>query len=864
MVCRASRLSSAMVTFARDMSGLEDNQVLGLNHALMQEGAQSPAPTPEQWNALITDVQNRYRAGMLTISPGSHDPISRLEAARTETPDAQRYYAVQRLLARSEAASAAQRNFFNNWARSLGTSSSAAQAEYWQAFHEASENARLCATPQFIAAFSANPDNANLAVDRRSLYAYQQMTLAQTAALARRETRPTVTTTWQFEENPERPGRGYISSIGYDPESGHTEITWTRGEETGLTHCYRGLDADQIETLVAGANREEYFRSTISGNRDYRYDSREEAEAARLRLRCATCGQFAAAAHTCPVNGSEEALNRDTRLAVARARAEAAGVPLEPEAPIMRLADSGTTRYAVDEELTVRLPGISRVTAEARSQGSVLVPIHAIVNDQIVDDDGIPFQSANSVNGLVRVDYNGRGNGYTVTPVTEPGDSGTDRLTCDCYEYRTNLTCRHLESAVAGITGLANPNRPSRETVAVARETVTAALSDQYQASVATTTAAAAGFQPLSVSMAENPEHFQTLYDEYREKRAAWQQAQTAGQAAEFPVPYIRENAFGGLGTRDSQRGFGIELEFAFPQDMSAGDRRIALRAIGRELYDMGLTRNRDQAGYGASHGWFRDQHSRGWSFESDPSTGGSDGQHGGEIVSPVMFDEPDTWENIEKVCEVLRRNGAFASKGTGMHVHVSTGDYDHRVENHNRLIQSFAENEDLLYRMSTNPERGRHRGTGYCSPNSIPSSPYTNVGQARDRNVGHHIGLNLQSVSGRGSDHVEFRTFDGTLEPAVIQAQAALAVMVTEGATRGDAPTNLAAARNPLGSRLEANPQRGALTGEAWRESTLGFRRFLDKHVPNPSGGSPEENPIVRQMVALFAMTKWQKGRRR
>jgi len=863
MVCRASRLSSAMVTFARDMSGLEDSQVLGLNHALMQEGANTSAPTVEQWNALITDVQNRYRAGLLTTSPGSHDPISRLEASRTELPNAQRYYAVQRLLERSQSAASSQRNFFTNWARNLGTSVQSAEAEYWQGFREASDNSRLCATPQFVEAFSANPDNANLAVDRRSLYAYQQMALAQTASLSRRETQPAVTSTWQFEENPDRPGRGYISGIGYDPETGHTEISWSRGAESGLTHCYRGLDAQQIENLIASDNREELFRQTISGQSDYRYNTREEAEAARLRLRCATCGQFAASSHACPVNGSEEALNRDTRLAVARARAEAMGLPLEENTPLSRMADNGTMRYEAGEGVSMRLPGVSRIMSEARSNGSVLVPIHAIVSEPVTDDEGNTFNAANSVNGFARIDYNGRGNGYTVTAVAEPGDSGNDRLRCDCIQYRTNLTCQHLEVAVAGITGLTNPNRPSRETVAEARATVTESLTQEYNASVASTTAAAAGFTPLSVSLETNNEKFQDLYDEYRDKRTAYQTAIASGEAAEYPVPYVRENAFGGLGTRASQRGFGVELEFAFPQDMSSGDRRIALRAIGRELHDLGLTRNRDQAGYGASHGWFRDTHDRGWSFESDPSTGGSDGQHGGEIVSPVMYDEPETWTNIEKICNILRTNGAFASKGVGMHVHVSTGDYDHRVENHNRLIQSFSENEDLLYRMSTSPERGRHRGTGYCSPNNIPTSPYTNVGQARDRNVGHHIGLNLQSVSGRGSDHVEFRTFDGTLEPAVIQAQAAIAVMVTEGATRGDAPTNLAATRNPLGARLEANPQRGVLTGDAWKESTLGFRRFVDKHVPD-NGSAPQDNPIVRQMVALFAMTKWQKGRRR
>lgn len=850
MVCRASRLSSAMVTFARDMSGLEDNQVLGLNHALMQEGSQSPAPSAEQWNALITDVQNRYRAGLLTISPGSHDPVARLEAARTEVPDAQRYYAVQRLLERSESAAHAQNSFFHSWARNLGTNPNAARAEYWQAFNEASDNSRLCASPQFIAAFSANPDNANLAVDRRSLYSYQQMEAARGAALASRERVPSVTETIYFDTPVD--GERHLAALAYDQSTGHAELTFMNALEESEDQYYR-LSPEAVGRLEdARVTERDSVLAEILSEPGVQYLTAEEAENSRWHYRCATCGQFAAVSHTCPVHGSEEAINRDTRLAVAAARAANTGIPapVEPEVPL--LASQGTMRYAL-EDGTLRLPGISRVMSEARANGAMRVPVLAVSNGQ----------DAYSVSGLMRVDYLGRGNGYTFTSVDTPGDSGNDHLRCTCLDYRMNLTCQHITSVLSGISALTNPaNRPSRTALDSARASVSADLTTEYEASVSATSAAEAGFRPLTSSLAQNHEEFQTLYDEYRDKRTAWQQANTAGQNADFPVPYMRENAFGGLGTRESQRGFGIELEFAFPQDMSSGDRRLALRAIGRELHDLGLTRNRDQAGYGASHGWFRDTHDRGWSFESDPSTGGSDGQHGGEIVSPVMYDEAETWTNIEKVCEVLRRNGGFASKGTGMHVHVSTGDYDHRVENHNRLINSFAENEDLIYRMSTSPERGRHRGTGYCSPNNTPSSPYANVGQARDRNVGHHIGLNLQSVSGRTSDHVEFRTFDGTLEPGVIQAQAAMAVMITEGATRGEEPTNPAQNRNPLGSRLAANPQRGALTGDSWRESTLGFRKFIDKHVPD-NGGAPSENPIVRQMVALFAMTKWQKGRR-
>jgi hypothetical protein len=852
MVCRASRLSSAVVTFARDMSGLEDNQILGLNHALMQEGAQSPTPTPEQWDAVITDMQERYRAGLVTINPGSHDPIARLDAARTETPDAQRYYAVQRLIGRSAAAAHAQTDYFARYARTLGVALDHARGEYWAAFSEASDNARLCASPQFVTAWNRNPDHANLAVDRRSLYAYEQMEVARAASLARRESRPTVTATWRFEENPSRPGRGYISAIAHDPDTGHTEITWARDGQNGLTHAYQGLGRDEIQALTASSNathREDYFRAFISGQPEYRYETRAEAEAARVRYRCASCGQFSATEHSCPVLGSEEALNRDTRQAVAVAltAAGAPGSEITPTIPVV--SATGTRRYDVTDGL-LRIPGITRITSEARANGLVAVPVHATMNDAVVS-------------GQIAVEYNGRGNGYTITAVNEPGDSGQNRLSCTCPAYRANYRCEHLTATLNRISALARgEGAATRAQAAVAITAVTAELEQEYAASVNATTASAAAFPTSSVRLADDTAQFQRIYEQARRERQEYQQAITSGATdAAFPISYSRENAFGGLATRESGRGFGVEIEFAFPQDMSPGDRRQALRAIGRELYESGLTREQNQQGYGASHNWYRDTHTRGWSFEADPSTGGSDGQSGGEIVSPVMFDEPDTWTNLEKITAVLNRHGAIASRGSGMHVHVSTGDYDHRVENHNRLLQTFAENEDLLYRLSSNPERGRHRGTGYCSPNHYPAAPYANVGSVQSGNNSHGIALNMQSVRGRSNDHVEFRTFDATLNPAVMQAQAAIAVYMTHAATRPDGPTTPNENRNPIGSRLEANPSRDALSGDAWHETTLGFRKFLDRVVPG--GPAPEENPRIRQLVSLFAMTKWQKTRR-
>ncbi len=74
------------------------------------------------------------------------------------------------------------------------------------------------------------------------------------------------------------------------------------------------------------------------------------------------------------------------------------------------------------------------------------------------------------------------------------------------------------------------------------------------------------------VRYAEDMAAFQADYDAAKTRKAR-------GEAA---VPYMRENATGGLGARDGGRGFGVEIEF------SGGD----IAAIGRELYAAGLTRS--------------------------------------------------------------------------------------------------------------------------------------------------------------------------------------------------------------------------------------------------------------------------------
>lgn len=845
MVCRQSRLGSAMATLARGNSGLEDNQCLSLMHALMREGASTPPPSSTEWNAFIDEITTGVRSGEITVPPRTRGLLERLEAARSETPTGARFYSVQRILRRSMFASRSHEEWLANQARQRGTTVQAIREEFDRHFDAASSDSSVRPSRSFRTSFLTEPATAACLTDNRSLYAYEQIQSATATATATRPSRTVV------QRQPV--SSTAIAEIGYDPATGRCEVVMR--SNSSRVYAYRMSQAE-FDAFMSAPSVGSYFARNIRGNPEYQYSSVSEMESSGTQIQCATCGQFADSAHQCPPFGSEEAVNRDLRQAAQRQQPSRNATPEIARMPRTR----GQRLYDSESSMILRTATFSRIQQEARRVTTVLAPVVASGTDQ---ETGRPYD----LTGQVSVTYLGHGRGYGVEAVTSPGDSRQDNLRCSCPVYRSQYRCPHIDQTVASISSRLNGGgQPNPAAVAAARARVTANLTDEYNASVVATQNAEEGWVPVPTSLMENPAAFQGIYDEYRAARTAYREAQALGDDVPYPIPYATEGALGGLATRESGRGFGTEIEFSFPAGTSDADRREALKQIGKELYDAGLTRSRSQKRYGDSHGWTRDYHQRGWAFEEDPSTGGWGGTDpivGGEIIAPIMYDEPEAWENISKVCEILKRNGAVSSKMAGLHVHVSVGDYDHRVENHNRLLASVAENEDLLYRMSSNPERGTHRGRYYCAPNRIPTTPYQTVSSASNSHMGHSLAVNMQSVRGRDSDHVEFRTFDSSLEPAVIQAHIAMSVYMAEGAIRPSATSLSDTPRHPLGERHAANPRRANLEGEQWQEATAPIRSFIDRFVPGKNG-APESNPQVRQMVALFAMTRWQSAQRR
>lgn len=832
MTCRASRLSSATITFARSISGLSDVQLLSLNHVLMREAPSegSQVLSQENWNQIIDELIESVRDGSIPVSRGSHDPIARLEAARTETPSSARYYAAQQLIRRAQLAAEAIDRRRLTLSRDLGVSVQALDRRMEDLIVEADSNSSLLASTEFLSAWNVSPDNAQLPTDRRSLYAYSVLEALRSDVQTGLERERVAGEHMDFSLSEGQPG---VLRISYSSDSPHIEILVR--EDDGNEHIESYRASSTLYGFLAATNQTSIhpggFLDSLRNDPDARYASREEAERNTWRIRCASCGQFARAnAHACPSIGSPEAISADI-----------AGIAA-PNGTTSRYTTLpfSNTEYLITPGMIVRTPSLRVLRSEGQDQLDLRFETQARVDSF-------------DLSGTMHLEYDDEENAYHIAAPTRIDN----RLRCSCPDYQLNQDCSHIDELVDYISSAVN-QEISPEIRTAENGIVLSEIAMEHQASEDAIEAAQLGYPELKKSFEENPELFQEMYKEVREARQKFLE-----EGGEYPVPYIKENALMGLGARDTGRGFGVEIEYAFPTDWDSQDIREASSAIGRELHELGLTRNRAQGGYGASHGWYRDQHAQGWSYESDFSAAGSDGQAGGEIVSPVMFDEPETWENLEQVCTILKRHGAFASKGSGNHIHVGLKDYDHTVANHNRLLNSFARNEDLIYRMSVNPERGKHRGFGYCAPNSLPSTPYARVSSAAAANNSHGVALNLQSVRGRDSDHIEFRTFDSTINPALIQSQIAMSVLMVEGALRGNGRPAPAEGRAPLGERLDLNPRRRVLTGEAWNETTVGARKFIDEFIPQPDV-NVKSNPLIKQFISVFAMTKWQTRRSR
>lgn len=849
MSCRLTPLGSALSTLTRGVSGLHDHQCSSIIHRVMQEGRNSPEPTQREWNQLITRLQLGIRSGHIPVPPRTRDIMGRLNNARSEQPDAQRYYAAQHVFARARGAALAHDNWIEEQASRSGLTCDELRGQFDHFYSEASRNTSLRASQSAVAATESLLDGRFR--DRRSLYAYEQL---EASVAARRETaatRPSVTRVPVH-------GSSAIAEVGYDPASGRCEVVMR--SNSNRVYAYR-MTPDEYREFTDAPSLGRFYATRIRGNPDYQYSTVEEADAAATVTRCPTCQQYADDQHVCPSNGSRAALERDMLAATNRRRAEL-GLPEISESlrsPVFARARTRDVLEGIESNPAsasiITFP-VRSIQQQARQHGTVRVLISSSVS--AFSDN--TFASNGSVLGYADVTYMGRGQGYAVVP-TDGMHHRTPPLECSCDEYQLRRTCPHIDAALATLAFNLNDGARGegvQQFRRMAEEAQREALSvlrggaEPPAPLAAVVPPAYANLTPLPESFAADRELFQSVYDEFKDGAKAYLDTK---DESNNPLPYYTDYAFGGLGSRASGTAVGIELEFDLPDNLDWSQKEEIRRRIGEELHALGLTNSTRQQSYGATQGWYRENHERGWSFEYDGTVSG------GEITSPAMFDEPQTWQNIKTVCDTLKRHGAIVTTNAGMHVHVGTEDYGQDVSKYNGLFNAFQSNEDLMFRLSTNPVRGTHRRNDYCRPNSTPSSPYRSVSRLANEQWGHHVAINFASVDGR-NPNVEFRSFDATLSPAVIQAQMGLALAMTEAAKRDRFSAQLNRAdRMPLGFMHTVRPASSRASGENWDRMTLPMRKLIDDIAVADGNSNAKENRLVKNLIGLFAITRYQRA---
>jgi hypothetical protein len=729
------------------------------------------------------------------------------------------FYALQRFQGRAVQARQDFNNYLDQTARELGMTRNEAEVLFTEYQQEAIQGGTTkTADAAWVRNFQAQSmGDSELPADRTSLYAYAELEKRRATLKVLQPIMRSVTLEQVVDSS--------IAKIGYNPDFGYMEIEFKT--RPGRQYSYQ-ISQKEYETFRESPNLEAHYQTQIRGNPNFMFTSQEEWEAAKYRRKCATCGRFYAASCTCPVRGSDEEKTRTIRLA--RAGIMGSTEELEGEVHIMPVP-ARWRRYDNTEggsENTVKSVSISDLKNQAKiipESSTAQRLIFAPLTGTSVETTGEFHQT-----GGIHVEYLGHGRGYFVAAVTGPQDKIDRQLKCDCSEYTSAYTCKHVRALVADMSNrlnLPNVKRPEVD-IRDARIGGQDLVLESYAGQVA-------WGEPES-----RWEDDSNLFSQvYLDAQTRFKNGLPAGE-------YRYENVTGGMGDELNGRAAGIELEFDLPEGMSEEQKQKAIHAIGKALYTQGLIKStvlmeKDEA----IAGGYSDTHKGGWLFVRDDTCAG-------EIVSPLMKDTRETWTVVETVLNIVKKYGASASVNTGFHVHVSTADYETSIPI-DRLINNYNSNEDIIMRLAANPKTGKHRGIGHCARNITPSLGTKPVAEARLYQIEDPVSgdqrnaaINMLGIRGETSDHIEYRAFDGTLDAFTIQNQILLSLALTQDAMR-DTQT-----LESLNSGLKGTHASERDDKYLSNESSKQVRAFLDRLF--------WRDQDKESITAAFAVGKWQK----
>jgi hypothetical protein len=352
-------------------------------------------------------------------------------------------------------------------------------------------------------------------------------------------------------------------------------------------------------------------------------------------------------------------------------------------------------------------------------------------------------------------------------------------------------------------------------------------------------------------------EEFQAIYDEAKARIENGDYALPRNFAYEKRPGLIT----GGLGAKEGGNRFGIEIEIDFPEDEYPYNAR---NLFASKLYEEGVTLSDEvkrwhYVGDGDRPGGTYKVTPNSWVCEFDRSVDDVDGQRGVEIKSQILYDEPATWTNLEKICRIASKLGGKPTMRTGLHVNVGGTKFaNNDPTKHNNLLRLAGAYDDVLLRLAHNPLSGpEHRGRKYCHYVDVPLEGFQDVSTAKTYS-NHYQSFNLTALPARGESHIsssriEHRIWDSTLDVGRIQtaitASLAMVALAIDDAAPGQ---NIETA-----GTHKLKQGRKTLSGQEWEEGTESFRRFVA--LMGKAGADTAHH--LNSFTTLFASTKWQKG---
>ena len=856
MSCRMTPAGSAYTTFARLMAGrtLSDQAVLSLFHEIKRNYTPS---YNEAYNVVSEEkyhqnldrmIANVQRSSDALISPANKITlIERLNKAKTfGLPSKAMYDALNEIESRVRNRKDSMERFAAKVAREMGLETAAVLKDYIALAarrdsigrEEITENTKLLATEYGLGQEEGLLYATQNFVQQVNIFKSIQAAELEAAGMPKRIVMTQVTD----------PAKGYtdiegitVTAFGYDPRNRRVEVE-VYDASTGETTNYAYLgDQNTKQRLNAVKSHAEgsyglFWVNHLRGKSDLQYFTEEDAKIASYAPRCTTCGQFADTSHACPTRIEPRVLTFDNTKAQWSKQATSDGYKVHLP-PVMEVRNALMSGAVTLKDIKVNEGW------NAETSGDITL----FINDE----------------GNIKIDAN--------------------KLVCNCEDYLTNGTCRHFKRVLDAAYLRAKPAEtkilkltPAKREASFQSEAErliaekaeieakfiadTEAAQRKYAAEVearrvsllkenwakdqvALAEASRTWLTDQELLYSENFDEFKKDYEELSSKNSNIQGV---------VLPYIKSNALGGYATRESGQGFGVEIEYAFPPGMDDAEKTKSQRAIATELYALNLTRSSSQEGYGDSHrrGYANehvDANGRGtWSLEKD-------GTVAGEIVSPTMYDEPETWDKLEQVIEVLTRNGAAVTKKVGGHVHVGTAFYGGDPAKYTELARLFNQHEDVIYRIASDPVRRSHRASRYAEPNGlVPPEGFSDISAVKDNSVG-RTALNFANLKGDATDHVEFRVFDGTLNAAAIQAHIKLAVTMTHAANRNSQNGGTSRWKEPQGSHYRKREdllQENKLEKYSLEEETGTLRSFLDTLF--------SDREDKKQFLSLFSNNEW------